>query len=324
VAVVKRRLVPLACAIVLLTSPLHADFRELAAIPVEAELEAGLARIAADAFERFPTLKPGHLSLTVVDITDERAMKRGSFAGDVPYHPASVVKMFFLASAHREAEKGRLRIDAPLEAALSDMIVESSNDATSYVVDRITRTTSGPELRGRAWKEFVHRRNLMNRWYASMGYDISANGKTWCENVYGRERELLGANRENRNRVTSEGVAALALWIARGRAVSPGANEAMLALMKRPLVGEGEDTQVKDFGGEALTPGSKLWSKAGWTSEVRHDAMIVELPNRRRYVAVILTRWAGEEEGLLPWLSGRVVEMMTLTAAVPGPPAPSR
>lgn len=310
-----KRIVGFLMVVSCLAIPLRADFREFRSIPVDSDLEERLAGIAAEAFKRYPAVKPGHLSLTVVELRDGDPARRGSFAGDVPYHPASVVKAFFLASAHHEAAHGRLQLDAPLEAAMRDMIVDSSNDATSYVVDRLTRTTSGPELEGRAWKKFVHRRNLMNRWYASMGYDISANGKTWCEGVYGREEDLLGEKRENRNRVTSDAVAALALWIARRRAVSPEASEAMLALMKRPLPGEGEDSQATEFGGAALPPGSKLWSKAGWTSEVRHDATIVELPSGTRYVAAILTRWAPEEKGLVTWLSGQIAELMADGAA---------
>lgn len=284
----------------------QADFREFAAIPADGALAAELETIAAEAFAAYPKLHPGHLSLTVVDLGGP--MRRASFAPEVTYHPASVVKMFYLAAAHHEASRGRVVVDEPLQAALKDMIVESSNDATSYVVDVITGTTSGPELSGRAWRRFVERRNAPNRWFHGMGYDLNANGKTWCEGVYGREKQLLGAKREHRNRITSDGMAAMALWIARRRAVSAEASEAMLALMNRPLEEPGY-SQVKEFGGEALPAGSKLWSKAGWTSEVRHDAMIVELPNGRRYVAAILTRGTADDVTLVPFLSKRIASL---------------
>ncbi|HVR43021.1 MAG TPA: serine hydrolase [Thermoanaerobaculia bacterium] len=292
-----------------LGAPALADYRELAAIETDPELERGLAAIAEDAFASFPRLEPGHLSITLVDLTDPGRLRRASFAGETAYHPASVVKIFYLAAVHREAAAGSLAIDPPLEAALPDMIVDSGNDATSYVVDVLTGTTSGPELSGRAWRRFVHRRNGPNRWFAGMGYDVNVNGKTWCEGVYGREKQLLGTNREYRNRVTSDAIAALALWIARRRAVSPAASAAMLALMERQAGAASDQQQVKSFGGEALPPGSHLWSKAGWTSEVRHEAMIVELPGGRKYVAAILTRGAGGDERLLPAISGGIVAL---------------
>jgi beta-lactamase class A len=291
----------------ILATSARADFREFRQLPVDAALEKELTAIATAALAEFAALQPGHLSITVVRL-DPESPRRASFAGDIPYHPASVVKMFYLGAVHEEAAKGRLRIDAPLDAALKDMIVESLNDATSYVVDRLTGTTSGPELWGYEWERFVERRNLVNRWLTGMGYDVNANGKTWCEGVYGREKQILGENREYRNRFTSDAAASFLLWIARRRAVSPEASDAMLALMSRPL--DRDDSQVAHFGGEALPAGSKLWSKAGWTGEVRHDAMLVELPDGTRYVAAIFTRGAAADETLVPWISARIVESL--------------
>ena len=300
---------PLAAAIILalLAGTALADFRRFEEIPVSRELEAGVASVAKEAFARYPALTPGNLSLTLVRLDGANAPSRASFAGEITYHPASVVKLFYLAAAHRERAAGRLVFDAPLEEALRDMIVDSGNDATSYVVDRVTRTTSGPELQGAEWEEFVNRRNAPNRWFSSMGYDINVNGKTWCEGVYGREKQILGHNREFRNRVTSDAIAALLLSIARRDLIDADAGDQMLALMKRPLPVEGVDDQVAEFGGQALPAGSKFWSKAGWTSEVRHDAMIVELPDGAKYVAAILTRGAAADPSIIPFLSSRLL-----------------
>jgi beta-lactamase class A len=303
---------PLAIVVLawLLAGTALADFRRFEEVPVSSRLEAGVASVAREAFARYPALTPGNLSLTLVRLDGASGPARASFAGDVTYHPASVVKLFYLAAAHRERAAGRLVFDAPLEEALRDMIVDSGNDATSYVVDRVTGTTSGPELQGAEWEEFVNRRNAPNRWFASMGYDINANGKTWCEGVYGREKQILGANREFRNRVTSEAIAALLLSIARRDLIDAEEGERMLLLMKRPLSGEGADDQVAEFGGQALPAGSHLWSKAGWTSEVRHDAMIVELPDGAKYVAAILTRGAAADPTLIPFLSSRLLMLI--------------
>ena len=51
--------------------------------------------------------------------------------------------------------------------------------------------------------------------------------------------------------------------------------------------------------GESLPAGTRLWSKSGETSEVRHDAAYVELPNGRKIIVVVLTK-VGEEKALLP------------------------
>jgi beta-lactamase class A len=81
----------------------------------------------------------------------------------------------------------------------------------------------------------------------------------------------------------------------------------MLALLERPLEpARPDENQVKDFFGESLPPGSKLWSKSGETSEVRHDAAYVELPDGRKLIIVIFTR-VGDEKRLLPAIGSRLL-----------------
>lgn len=289
---------------VLLASSALADVRQFEKLPVDSALEESLARIARESLEEFPAkLKPGNLSITVVDLSADP--KRASFEGSASYYSASVVKLFYLVSVHDQIAKGKLTLNQELQRSLRDMIVDSSNDATSYVVDRLTGTTSGPELTGRAFAQFFEKRNLMNRYFRAMGYDLSALGKTWCEGVYGREKQILGPNREDRNRLTSDGVAALTLWIAQRQAVSVEASNAMLSLMQR----DAKDGQVLTFTGEGLPPGAHLWSKAGWTSEVRHDAAYVELPNGRKYVVVVLTRGTDSDETILPAISRKIASL---------------
>ncbi|HEY5610620.1 MAG TPA: serine hydrolase [Thermoanaerobaculia bacterium] len=287
-------------------SPARADFREFERISVSPELEQQIALIAEETLRDFADAKlaRGNFSITLIDLTDPSALRRASFDGRIPYHPASVVKAFFLAAAYHEIEQRRLALDEGLTAGFRDMIVDSSNDATSYVLDRMTRTSSGGELYGRAFRKWTQKRNLMNRTFHAMGYDINANGKTWCDGIYGREKQLLGKNRENRNRITSDAVAALMRWIARGEAPSSGA---MLELMKRDLASD--DVQVIEFTGKGLPRDATLHSKAGWTSEVRHDATYVELANGRKYVLAVLTRGTGSNTEILPAVSAKVVRL---------------
>jgi len=298
----------------LLTTPLHADFRVFEALPVDPALEGELARIAGRLLIDFAPSKltPDNLAITVVDLSGSTP-KRASYHGRITFYPASVVKLFYLVYGYDLIHRNQLTFDTALQQGFTDMIVDSGNDATSYVVDRITNTTSGPELWGDKFKAFVFARNGPNRYFKALGYDISANGKTWCEGLYGREKQIFGPNRENRNRFTSDAFAALMLSVATRKAVSPASDEAMLRLLKRPIPGQpGTDGgQVKEFTGESLPPGSKLWSKAGWTSEVQHDLAYVELPNGRKYVLAAMTRGSAEDKTILPALSREIVAVMS-------------
>jgi hypothetical protein len=114
------------------------------------------------------------------------------------------------------------------------MIVASSNDATHYVFNALTHTTDGPELDDAALKEWLVKRNVVNRYFASLGFDkINTNQKTWCEGPYGRERQSMGPNFENRNKLTTEAVARLLFEMVTARAVTPARCRAMMNLLHR-------------------------------------------------------------------------------------------
>src|SRR5918997_3578744 len=121
------------------------------------------------------------------------------------------------------------------------MIVDSSNDATGYVLDVLTNTTSGPELEGREFNVWRDSRNFANRYFASLGYaNINANQKTFCEDAYGREKQSRGPKGENRNKLTTNATARLLAEIATGRAVTPSRSLQMMELLKRDLSAKSE------------------------------------------------------------------------------------
>lgn len=264
------------------------------AIPVDPALtDAAGTAVAATAREH-PRLNESDVAISLIDLTDADSPRRGDVNGDVAFYPASVIKLFFLADAFAE-EKEKV---PDMERALEAMIVESDNDAAAYVVDIVSGTQAGEELRGRALEWFIEKRSAINTRFAARGLAVRAAMKPWSFGPYGRERQLLGSERERRNRVTANTTASLLASIVRKEWRG---SEAMLALLHRPLDDPRPDeNQVAEFIGEALPPGSTLWSKAGWTSEVRHDAAYVELPDGRRLVIVIFTRGAGDDVGLIP------------------------
>src|SRR5205823_12586028 len=96
------------------------------------------------------------------------------------------------------------------------------------------------------------------------------------------------------------------------KAVSAKRSAEMMELLKRDPFGKTDDPddQAHEFTGRALPPGAKLWSKAGWTSEVRHDAAYIELPNGAKFVLVTFTTEHANERDILPSLARVVVERM--------------
>lgn len=286
----------------------------------EPEVSPRLQKVVDDAvrvaLERFKEkgLAEKNLAVTVVDVTNAGAFERASFRGSEPIYPASVVKLFYLVAAQRWMEDKRLTDTAEFERGLKDMIVESSNDATHYVLDTLTGVSNGAELSEKELKKWAERRNAVNRYFASQGYKVGAGGinvnqKPWCGGPYGRERQFLGPKFENRNKLTTDATARLLAEIATGRAVTSARSAKMLELLKRDFAGKSDDPddQAHGFTSIALEQGARLWSKAGWTSTARHDAAYVELPGGQRLIIVTFTTDVAKERDIIPTIAGEVI-----------------
>jgi beta-lactamase class A len=255
-------------------------------------------------------LKPDQIAVTLCDLTDPAKIQIASHRGDVRIYPASVVKLFYLVAAHRSLEDGKMQDTPELRRGMRDMIVDSSNDATHYVLDSVTGTTSGPELPAAEMTEWENKRNAINRYFQSLAYtNINVNQKPWCEGPYGRERVFLGEKYANRNALTTDATARLLSEIVLGRAVSASRCREMMDLLKRdPFTASTDpDDQAHGFTGLALPPGSKLWSKAGWTSDTRHDAAYIELPTGKKLILVIFTVGHANDRDILQNLAKNIL-----------------
>jgi beta-lactamase class A len=273
-----------------------------------------VARVVAASRARFPDLGADDLALTLVLPAGPKALG-AAYRGDRPVYPASLVKLFYLVALEAWLAAGRLAPGRELAAAAAAMIGPSSNDATAHIVDLLTDTTGGPRLPDAALRRWVARRRAVNRYFAAWGCPefarINLTQKTWAEGPYGRERQARYEIPDNGNRLTSDAVARLLLAIARGEAVSRRRCSAMLKLMARPLPADRADpfNQVTGFLGDGLPAGARLWSKAGWTSQTRHDATIVELPRGGKVILVVCTSAPAlaANKRLLPFIARTVV-----------------
>jgi hypothetical protein len=94
----------------------------------------------------------------------------------------------------------------------------------------------------------------------------------------------------------------------RGKAVTPERSRQMMDLLKRDRAAKRNDPddQALGFTAGGLPPGSRLWSKAGWTSTARHDAAYVETPDGQKFVLVVFTTNHANRRELLPALAEEV------------------
>ncbi len=300
--------------------------------------------ILNDTWREFPDLAREQIALTwiVYDrpipvntggaITPDELWKypvRGyNYRGGERIYPASLVKLFYLVAIHEWLEQGMATGSSELDRAIRDTIVDSSNDATSLVVDTLTGTSSGVELAPGPFTTWKTQRNLINRYYQSLGWQelepINVNQKTWSEGPYGRERAFVGEMRENRNMLTTDAIARLFHSIVGGAAVSGDRSGQMMELLHRDfdlaqvVPNPGEENQLYGFLGGGLPAQSQIWSKAGWTSQVRHDAAYIELPDCQPYLLTVFTEGADNSQNrqILPFISERFVAAMAEIATL--------
>src|SRR5207237_3341015 len=169
----------------------RADFREFKEIPIDPAIETNLRHVAAATLKEFPKLKDEDLAISVVDLTRQSTISRGDYHGDAPFYPASVVKLFIMAEVFHQ----RKEAEPDVPRALHEMIAVSDNDATAFLIDTISDTCSGPSLSGRALAKFIDKRRVTKKWFATMGYDISAMAKPWSFGPFGRDMQVLGEDR---------------------------------------------------------------------------------------------------------------------------------
>jgi hypothetical protein len=240
--------------------------------------DEGLATIAQQILQttstKFPTLKRDNIALTWIVYEQPVIVNTGgalspaefwqyqvkgfSYRGVERIYPASIVKLFYLVAIHEWLQGGMVPESLELNRAIRDAIIASSNDATSLLVDVLTGTTSGPELPPNPFVTWQKQRNIVNRYFASLGWSelesINVNQKTWCDGAYGRERAFLGELMENRNMLTTDAVARLLHSIIGGVAVSSERSQKMMQLLKRSL----NPADFVDSDGENQITGRKL------------------------------------------------------------------
>jgi beta-lactamase class A len=281
----------------------------------DSPLDALVHRAVQTTLTRFADRKlaADQVAVTLVDLREPRAPRQASVRGGERIYPASVIKLFYLAAVHRWMEDGRLADTPEVRRAMRDMIVDSSNDATHYLIDLLTGTTSGPELPPTEIKAWFDARNAVTRYFEGLGYrNALAHKKPWGDGPYGRESQAIQLFEPKRNMLSTDDTARLLVEIVDGRCVTPARSAQMRELLARDLGTKDQDpdNQAK-FTGTVLPAGARLWSKAGWTSQTRHDATYVELPGGARYVFVAFTVGHASEREILRSLARVVAEGMS-------------
>ena len=281
------------------------------------ELQSILDAAVSQTLSSLASVKPEEIAATLIDLRDPARFHIADIRGEQRIYPASVVKLFYMAALERQLEDGKVIMTPELSRGLHDMIVVSSNEATQYILDVITDTSSGAELPKDEFEKWQYKRNRVNRFYASMGYqNINVNQKTFCDDAYGVEQQTRNYKGENRNMLTTDATARLLAEIVTGRMNTPERTKSMMDLLSRDWSkpSSDPDDQAVGFSGKLLIDrklmGTSLWSKAGWTSKARHDAAYIETPDGLKFVLVVFTENHANEREIIPSIAGKVIDAL--------------
>ena len=194
-------------------------------------------------------------------------------------YPASIVKLVYGLAIYSWIKTDKILLCEEISDALNKMLFYSSNDATSFLVDMLTGSTSGPCIEGDSWENWKYQRSIINDWLKDLNWDelygINCCQKTWDDRPFGREKEFYGPDDNNRNMMSTDATARILQEIMININYQKDdynlrsflkRNLSKKVLIKDPL------NQVEGFLGEGLPENIDFWSKAGLMSQVRHDA----------------------------------------------------
>ncbi len=194
-------------------------------------------------------------------------------------YPASIVKLIYALAAYSWIDTKKILLTQEISDAVNKMLFYSSNDATSFLIDIITGTTSGPCIEGDSWENWKYQRSIINDWLKGLNWNelnqINCCQKTWDDGPFGREKEFYGTENSNRNMMTTDATARILEEIMIKLDYQKD-NLNLRSFLKRNLnknfLNNDPLNQVDGFLGEGLPENINFWSKAGLMSQARHDA----------------------------------------------------
>ena len=194
-------------------------------------------------------------------------------------YPASIVKLVYGLVAYYWIKKGSLLLSDEIIDAVGKMLSFSSNNATSFLIDLLTGTTSGPCIEGELWENWKYQRNIINDWLHDLRWEeligINCCQKTWDDGPFGREKEFYGYENKNRNAMTTDSAARVFEEIMIHidyQKEDLHLRDFLTRDLNKAVLERDSLNQIDGFLGAGLPENTKLWSKAGLMSEVRHDS----------------------------------------------------
>lgn len=261
----------------------------LALLAAAAPLRAQDSSLSAQ-LERRIAAAPG--AVVGVYFRDLTAPDSAAAGADIRFHAASTMKVAVMVQVFRDIDEGRLslRQRLPVVTGFRSLVGDTAytlsmaDDSDSSLYRRVGETatvrdllelmiTVSSNLATNILIEQVGAARIM----ASLR-DLGIDSMTVLRGVEDGPAYRAGRN----NTTTARALGQLLAAIADGRAASPPSCGEMLKILLEQRFRSGIPA--------GLPRGTRVAHKTGWLISVNHDAAIVYVRNRPRYVLVVLTR----------------------------------
>jgi hypothetical protein len=212
-----------------------------------------------------------------------------------------------------------------LSRAIHESISASDNDALAFLVDylaaypwdynlinientlKFTPDKQSPDI----LNKILNSRLQINKFFLEKGFSEKINlvNKCFGFDYYGKEKQIYEAL--GHNQINNRDLIQLLILIEKEFPL-------ILNSMKRVLENNTEDYQVQAFSGKVLAEEFKIeniYSKAGWNSKVRHDAVLFSIEEnaengvceRSQYILTVLTKNLSHDEEIVQEIAREVL-----------------
>lgn len=224
------------------------------------------------------------LSIALVDVTESSRPRLAMINGNAMMYAASLPKIAILFGAFQKVHEGKLQMTGSLRQQMEDMIRVSSNDAATYVLNKVGRGYLAGLLQSRGYRF----------------YDTSLNGGLWVGKAYASGGAYKRDPLHNISHgATAYQVARFYYMLETGKLVSPEYSRQMKQIMSNPGI---HHKFVKGL--EESHPEARIYRKSGTWRQYHADSAIVERAGRR-YIAVALAEDSDGGE----WMKDLIVKM---------------
>jgi beta-lactamase class A len=217
---------------------------------------------------------------------------------DVPFHPASTIKLAVLMEVYHQASQGEFSLDDLLTVknsflSLADQSEYSLSPDDDSETDLYRQIGEGLPIRALARRMIVFSSNLAaNLLIEKVGPQpitgfmqfLGTNDLIIRRGLEDKKAYQLGLN----NSATARSLMQVLVRLAKRSVVSPAASDEMISILRQQHFNEGIPAQLPER--------VSIAHKTGWIEMVYHDAAIVYPPQHAPYIVVILTSGLSEKD----------------------------